>query len=114
VTGALCVCAAPAASATLVHHWKGDDDAVDTVAANDGSWVGTAAYTPGVVNDAFSFDGASYVSVPDAASHYPSGSFTVDLFAKTAVTSGLQTFFSIYECGNSARRTWPIRRSTSG
>jgi hypothetical protein len=93
--------AAPASAATLVHHWKGDDSAVDTIAANDGVWSGTEAYTPGVLSNAFSFDGASYVAAPSAASHYPSGSFTVDLSAKTAVTSALQMFMSIYECAYS-------------
>ena len=93
--------AAPASAATLMHWWKADDDAVDAVAANDGMWIGTEAYTPGLVNNAFSFDGASYVRVPAAASHYPSGSFTVDLSAKTSVTNERQMFMSIYECANS-------------
>src|ERR1700750_2852480 len=89
---AVLVSAAPAGAATLVHHWKGDDDAVDAVAANNGVWHGTEAYTPGVLTTAFSFDGASYVAAPAAASHYPAGSFTADLSARTAVTSDLQMF----------------------
>jgi len=97
----LLLSAAPAGAATLVHHWKGDDDAVDSVAANNGVWHGTEAYTTGVVNKAFSFDGASYVTAPPVASHYPSGSFTADLSAKTAVTSDRQMFMAIYECANS-------------
>src|SRR6476620_11612191 len=97
----LLLSAAPAGAATLVHHWKGDDDAVDVVAANNGVWHGTEAYTAGVVNKAFSFDGASYVAAPSAASHYPSGSFTAELSAKTAVADDRQMFMSIYECANS-------------
>ena len=63
----LLMSAAPAGAETLVHHWKGDDDAVDSVAANNGAWHGTEAYTTGVVNKAFSFDGASYVTAPPVA-----------------------------------------------
>ena len=60
----LLLSAAPAGAATLVHHWKGNDDAVDAVAANNGVWHGTEAYATGVVGNAFSFDGASYVAAP--------------------------------------------------
>jgi hypothetical protein len=93
--------AAPANAATLKHWWKADNDAVDAVDANNGALVGNTTFTTGALNQAFSFDGSGdYVSVPDAASHYPSGSFAVDLFAKTAVGTGLQMFFSVYECAN--------------
>src|SRR6478752_6696893 len=97
---ALCLSAAPASAGTLLHTWAGDDSANDATGTNNGVWVGTAAYTPGAVNDAFSFDGSKYVSVPDDPSHYPTGSFTVDLFGKSSVATGHQMFFSDYECGN--------------
>ena len=93
--------AVPANAATLKHWWKADNDAVDAIVANNGALVGNTTFTTGALNQAFSFDGSGdYVSVPDAASHYPSGSFTVDLFAKTAVGTGLQMFFAVYECAN--------------
>src|SRR6478672_10228368 len=98
VVSALSLSAGPAPASTLLHTWAGDGNANDSTWTNNGAWVGTEAYTPGAVNNAFSFDGTKYVSVPDDSSHYPHGSFTVDLYAKTEVTSGLQMFMSIYEC----------------
>src|SRR4051794_23855015 len=71
--------AAPASAATLTHWWKADGNANDFVAANNGSLAGDAGFVTGFSGQAFSFDGnGDYVNVPEAASHYPSGSFTVD------------------------------------
>ena len=66
---ALSLSAAPAWASTLVHTWAGNGNANDSTGTNDGSWVGNEAYTPGAVNNAFSFDTQSYVSVPDDPSH---------------------------------------------
>jgi hypothetical protein len=94
--------AAPASAATLKHWWKADNDAVDSVAANNGSLVGNTTFVTGFSNQAFSFDGNDdYVSVPDAASHYPAGSFTVDAYAKTSAGTGAQQIAITYECANS-------------
>ena len=102
VAGALWMGAAPPSAATLTHWWKADNDAVDAVGANDGTLIGDTTFTTGALNQAFSFDGSGdYVSVPSDDSHYPAGSFTVDLFGQTTVTSGRQMFMSIYECANS-------------
>jgi hypothetical protein len=101
IAGALSMGAAPASAATLTHWWKADNDAADAVGTNDGLLVDNATFTIGALNQAFSFDGAGdYVAVPSDDSHYPAGSFTVDLFGQTAVTSGRQMFMSIYECAN--------------
>jgi hypothetical protein len=102
VACALCLGAAPVSAATLTHWWKADNDFVDAIAANNGTKVGDTTFTTGVLNQAFAFDGSGdYVSVPDDPSHYPTGSFTVDLFGRTAVTSGRQMFLAVYECANS-------------
>ena len=48
----------------LVAWWPGDDNATDIIGGNDGTWNGNLAYASGEVNQAFSFDGNSYVESP--------------------------------------------------
>jgi YVTN family beta-propeller protein len=96
--------AAPASAATLTHWWKADGNANDFVAANNGSLAGDAGFVTGFSGQAFSFDGnGDYVNVPEAASHYSSGSFTVDAWVKSSVTqSGTAMIASAYECGGAS------------
>src|SRR5262245_21202802 len=97
----LTLCATPAGGATLNHWWKADGDAVDAIAGNNGTLIGDTAFTSGQSNQAFSFPGTDeYVSVPDASSHYPAGSFTVDAYAKTSVGTGSEQIAITYECAN--------------
>ena len=81
--------AAPASAGTLLHRWKADGNAVDAVRGNNGTLVGDTGFANGHTGRAFSFDGSDdYVSVPDAATHYPAGSFTVDAWARTPSPAG--------------------------
>src|SRR5262245_592264 len=94
--------AMPAGAAPLNHWWKGDGDAGDAAGANNGTLVGGTTFATGESGQAFSFDGNDqYVSVPDASTHYPAGSFTVDAWAKTSITGGGQEIAITYECGGS-------------
>jgi Concanavalin A-like lectin/glucanases superfamily len=93
--------AAPAEAAPTLHHWwKADGNANDSVGTNNGSLVGDTTFTTGVSGQAFSIDGVGdYVSVPDDPSHYFTGSFTIDLYAKSVDPDG--ELVAIYECGGS-------------
>src|SRR5262249_3244830 len=64
---------------------------------------GGATFGPGQVGQAFSLNGTdAYVRVPDSASLYPqAGSFTVEAWINTTVTTGFQTIITHYECANS-------------
>jgi hypothetical protein len=57
-----------ACPAGMVSYWKGDSNTNDSIGANNGAWQGTAIYASGKVNQAFSFNGANYVQVPDSNS----------------------------------------------
>lgn len=50
----------------LVAWWRGDGDPTDAFRRLDGTFVQHAAYAAGRSGNAFSFDGASWVEVPDA------------------------------------------------
>jgi hypothetical protein len=64
----------------LVAWWGGDNNALDIIGTNNGTLMGNAAYGPGMVGRAFSFDGAesSYVEIPSTAALNPGGAFSVD------------------------------------
>jgi hypothetical protein len=89
------------AQGAVIHWWKADGNANDAVGTNNGSLVGDTGFATGENGQAFSFDGSGdYVSVPDDPSHYFTGSFTMDAWAKTSSTNDQQVVAAIYECGN--------------
>ena len=74
----------------LVGWWPGDGDAMDITAnANHGTITGDGTYVPGMVDQAFSFNGAGFVEIP----HDPSlnlNQFTFELWVNPAVDAGWQ------------------------
>jgi hypothetical protein len=64
---------------SAVGWWAGDGDATDRLGNHNGTFVGPVKYAPGMVNEAFSFDGvSSYVSIPDAPDLNFSNQMTVE------------------------------------
>ena len=61
--GALAVCAAAVpALADLIHHWTFDTGVNDVVGGKTGTIHGTSSFVPGVVGNAFYFDGSTYIT----------------------------------------------------
>jgi hypothetical protein len=88
-----------ASAATLVHSWKADGNFNDSIGTNHGAGLGNTAFTAGHDGQAFSFDGNDdYVSVPDDPSHYFTGSFTLDAWAKTSTSTGPGQIATYYDC----------------
>ena len=50
----------------LVSSYQGEGNALDSIGHNNGTPSGNVRYAPGQVGQAFSFDGSSYVSVPNS------------------------------------------------
>ena len=77
-------CAPPPAG--MVSWWPGDGDASDIQGANEGTPERGATFAPGLVGQAFSFDGVDdFVSVPDSASlRVGTGPFTLDAWVRAA------------------------------
>ena len=48
----------------MIAWWQGENNTIDIIGGNNGSWIGNPGYAPGEVNTAFRFDGGSFVSVP--------------------------------------------------
>jgi uncharacterized repeat protein (TIGR02543 family) len=75
--------AASLPAGNLVSLWRAENNALDSVGSNHGSWAGTAAYGTGVVGKAFSLDGnGSYISVTDDANLHPTTAITLQAWIK--------------------------------
>ncbi|MCI0779676.1 MAG: LamG domain-containing protein [Chloroflexi bacterium] len=73
----------------LVSWWPGEGNAKDVAGANDGVLNGDPRFSPGVVGQAFSFDGGDDYVVVDAGSNLNiTGDLTVHLWAKRSGLGG--------------------------
>ena len=68
----------------LVSWWQGEGTAIDTQGRNNGTLQGGATYVPGLVGQAFNFEGstAQYVSVPSTAFLNIYGTHSVSFWVK--------------------------------
>jgi hypothetical protein len=66
----------------MVSWWPGDSNTDDIIGGNNGTFSGNFSFSPGEVGQAFSFDGSSYVEVPDAANlnFAPTAPITIDMW----------------------------------
>jgi hypothetical protein len=65
----------------MIGWWTGDSTTSDIIGNNDGTWIGNEKYSTGVVDNAFDFDGNSYVEIPDHSSlDLGLNSFTIDFW----------------------------------
>lgn len=85
---ALSLCmTAPAQSlpalSSAVGWWAGDGDVTDRLGNHTGAFVGAVKYAPGIVGNAFEFDGvSSHVEIPDAPDLDFAGQMTVEAWIK--------------------------------
>ena len=68
----------PASFLGLVAWWKAENNAVDSIGTNNGSFINGAAFTNGMVGTAFNLNGSNYVSVPNAVALNPTNVITVE------------------------------------
>ena len=65
--------------------WKADGNANDAVGTRNGTLNGGATFAPGLVGQAFSFNGTTaYVQVPHSSQVSPRGSFTLEAWVNLA------------------------------
>jgi Ca2+-binding RTX toxin-like protein len=83
----------------LVSWWQGEGDATDIVSGNDGTLQGGTTFVPGLVGQAFSFDGIDdYIRVPNHPSLSPTEGLTIEAWVNFASTDGAHTI--IAKCDN--------------
>ena len=66
----------------LVSWWPGERNGNDVMGRNSGTLKGSVAFAPGMVNEAFSLDGSSYIEVPDSPSLAITDAMTIDAWIK--------------------------------
>lgn len=71
----------------LIAHWSADGDARDNIASHHGVIRGRVAFGPGVIGQAFHFDGgdSNVVVVPWSPTLVPEGSFTIAAWIRPMV-----------------------------
>ena len=110
VVAVLCVFGIVAsASATTTHYWKGDNSTADSAGSATGTWSGTAAYAPGVLGQAFSFDGSdSFVDFGPDAGNFGLGDATVSFYVRSTRNDLVMGLLSKRPgCGNDTM--WDMR-----
>ncbi|PYM12846.1 MAG: hypothetical protein DME18_10345, partial [Verrucomicrobia bacterium] len=75
----------------LVAWWPGDGNAEDIIGGHHGVMVNGAGFVPGVIGQAFQFDGADFVEVANSAdlNFAPTAQITVELWAYRTNTAGV-------------------------
>jgi hypothetical protein len=96
----------------LVSWWPGEDNADDVAGANNGTLVNGAGFAAGEVGQAFSFDGTSYVSIPDSPSlDTLTTSITIEAWIKVNQFSADNYWTAIVTKGDSS---WRLHRYSNG
>jgi len=73
----------------MVSWWPGDGNANDIQGSNNGTLQGPVTFTPGIVGQAFNFNGSGYVDATDFGLPVGNSSATISAWIKTTQT-GLQ------------------------
>jgi uncharacterized repeat protein (TIGR01451 family) len=74
----------PATIASLADWWRGEGNAADSAGTNNGTVVGGVSYTPGLVGQAFNFNGqGSYVDLGTGADITGTAAFTIGVWIRT-------------------------------
>ena len=98
--------------AGMVSWWPGDGHTGDIVDGNHGTLTGDATFAPGMVGQAFSFDGAGdFVIVPDSSSLNPTEAITVDFWVFVTATQGERDIVS--KDGESSDRQYLVSAASS-
>lgn len=106
MTGVVNVCTPPPAN--MVSWWGAEGNARDALGNNDGVVQGGTTFEPGMVGQAFSFDGSTgYVEMPDSASLSISGQLTIDAWIKPNNVSTNQDIVTKYDtCDGKEQRSY--------
>ncbi|MGA2853708.1 MAG: LamG-like jellyroll fold domain-containing protein, partial [Verrucomicrobiota bacterium] len=91
--------------------WRGENNANDSIGANNGTLMNGAGFVAGEVSQAFSFNGTSYVSIPDSPllDGFTSR-ITIEAWVKVNSFAGAG-WDCILAKGNSS---WELRRYSNG
>ena len=98
----------------MVAWWPGDGNTDDIVGARNGSLMGSAGFAPGIVGDAFSFNGGGWVDVADDPIWtLGTEDFTIDLWVRFNSLRGRDPFIA-HDNGGGEQDKWIFWFDASG
>ncbi len=99
----------------LVSWWPGDEDAKDVVSDNDGTLQNGTTLVPGIVGQAFSFDGVDDF-VDATTNNLPTGNSdrTLEMWVKINSFVANEAFFAGYGTFGSGNQTYHLGTTQSG
>jgi hypothetical protein len=102
--------------ADLVSWWPGDGNADDIQGGNNGTLQGGATFAPGLINDAFSFNGVdAYIDIPHNDNLNPSGPFSLDVWVQADPSQSYPQVLIIDKSHGFTDSTgWAIQTNTDG
>ena len=90
----------------IVSWYKGEGNANDAVGGNNGVLVNGAAFAPGKVGQAFSFDGIDdFVEIPDSPDQTPSA-ISIAAWVNPNTIAGFQVIISKYQSNEPENYSW--------
>jgi Concanavalin A-like lectin/glucanases superfamily len=98
----------------MVSYWAGEGNANDSVGPNSGTPVNGVTFGPGVVGQAFHFDGASYVQAGTAGLPIGSADRTLDVFFKVDTFATSESFLAGYGNFGSSNSTYALGLLSDG
>lgn len=112
--GSVNVCTPPPAN--MVSWWGAEGNARDGLGNNDGTLHFGVAFAPGMVGQAFSFDGSTgFVEMDNSASLSIPGQLTIDAWVNPNNVSTNQSIVSKYNtCGGAEQRSYALDVRTGG
>lgn len=92
----------------LISWWKAENNANDSLGANNGTLVNGATFAQGMVGQAFSFDGVDdYVSLPDSSNwDFGIGDFTIEGWINTSTPNATMRLISAGSQADGAYNLW--------
>lgn len=113
VTVSFWLCAGQA-EAGLIDYWAGNGNANDSVGPNSGTLMNGVTFGPGVVGQAFQFNGTSYVQAGTVGMPTGDSDRTLDLFFKVDAFRTSESFFAGYGSFGTSNSTYALGTLQNG
>jgi hypothetical protein len=101
-------CLPPASG--LVDWWPGEGNTLDVITGSNGVVTGGLTFVPGMVGQAFKFDGTdSQITFSNAHPNFGTNNFTIDYWMKTSSANPIEAFLRTRHTCDAASSFWEIR-----
>jgi hypothetical protein len=92
----------------LISYWAGEGNANDSAGPNSGTLINGVTFEPGVIGQAFHFDGTSYVQAGTTGLPAGSSDRTLDVFFKVDAFATSESFLAGYGTFGTSNSTYQL------